>query len=54
MIGIAASTNADSHGLVITIIVVAPTNKTKLRSAIEIEVPAAALICVGVGSQARQ
>ena len=46
MIGIAASTKAESHGLDTTIITVAPTNSTKLRSAIEMDVPAAALIWV--------
>ena len=46
MIGIAASTKAESRGLDTTIIAVAPTNSTKLRSAIEMDVPAAALICV--------
>ena len=46
MIGIAASTNSESRGLLTTIIVEAPKNSTKLRNAMEIEVPAAALICV--------
>ena len=45
-IAIAASTNAESRGLDTTIIAVAPINSTKFRSAMEIDVPAAALICV--------
>jgi hypothetical protein len=46
MSGMAASTKADSCGLVTTIMMLAPTNRTKLRSAIETDVPAAALIWV--------
>src|ERR1700728_2714679 len=46
MIGIAASTKDDSRGLVTTIIVLAPMNSTRLRSATETEVPTAALTCV--------
>ena len=40
------STNSDSRGLVITIMVVAPTNSTMLRSATETDDPTADLICV--------
>ncbi len=46
MIGIAASTKAESLGLVTTIMTLAPTNKTRLRSATEIDEPTLALICV--------
>ena len=46
MIGIAASTKAESRGLVTTIMALAPTNSTRLRSATETELPTAALICV--------
>ena len=46
MIGMAPSTNADNRGLVTTIMALAPTNSTTLRSATETEVPTAALICV--------
>ncbi len=46
MIGIAASTKAESRGLVTTIMALAPTNSTRLRSATETEEPTAALICV--------
>ena len=46
MIGIAASTKADSFGLVTTIIVVAPTNRNRLRSASDAEEPNVALSCV--------
>ena len=46
MTGIAASTKADSLGLVTTIIAIAPTNKNRLRSANEAEAPKVALSCV--------
>ena len=46
MIGIAASTKADNRGLVTTIMMLAPTNNTRLRSATETEEPTLALICV--------
>ena len=46
MTGIAASTKADSLGLVTTIIVIAPTNKKRLASANEAEAPKVALSCV--------
>ena len=46
MIGIAARTNADNFGLVTTIIVVAPTNRNRLRSASDAEEPNVALSCV--------
>ena len=46
MTGIAASTKADSLGLVTTIIVIAPTNKNRLRSASDAEEPNVALSCV--------
>ncbi len=42
----AASTKAESRGLVTTIMAVAPTKRTKLRKAIETEAPTAALIWV--------
>ncbi len=44
--GIAPSTNAESRGLVATIMTLAPTNRTRLRSAIETEAPTADLIWV--------
>ena len=40
------STNRDSRGLVITIMVVAPTNSTMLRSATDTDEPTADLIWV--------
>src|SRR5271165_2255208 len=43
MIGIAASTKAESLGLVTTIIAIAPTNMKRLRNAIEAEEPKVAL-----------
>ncbi len=46
MIGIAASTKDESRGLVTTIMALAPTNSTRLRSAMETEVPTADLTCV--------
>ena len=46
MIGIAASTKAESRGLVTTIMTLAPMNSTQLRSATETEDPTLALICV--------
>ena len=46
MSGIAASTKAERRGLVTTIMAPAPMNSTKLRSAMETYVPAAALTCV--------
>ena len=46
MIGMAASTNADSRGLLTTIMTLAPINSTKFRNATETELPTAALICV--------
>ena len=39
----AASTNAESRGLVTTIIAAAPMNSTELRKATETEAPTAAL-----------
>src|ERR1700737_4091981 len=42
----ASRTRPDNRGLVITIMMVAPTNSMKLRSAIETEAPTADLICV--------
>ena len=42
----AASTNSDRRGLVTTIMVAAPTNSTKLRSATDTAEPTAALIWV--------
>ena len=42
----APSTNADSLGLVTTIMIAAPTNSTRLRSAIDTEAPTADLIWV--------
>ena len=44
--GIAPSTKAESLGLVTTIMIEAPTNSTRLRSAIDTEAPTAALIWV--------
>ena len=44
--GIAPSTKPDSRGLVTTIIVAAPTNSTRLRSAIDTDAPTADLIWV--------
>ena len=44
--GIASSTNSESFGLVITIMVVAPMNSIKLRSAIDTDAPTADFICV--------
>ncbi len=44
--GMAPSTKAESRGLVTTIIAVAPTNRTRLRKAIESEAPTADLIWV--------
>ena len=46
IIGMAASTKADSRGLVITIMAAAPTNSTRLRSATDTDEPTADLICV--------
>src|SRR5262249_61536053 len=46
MMGMAASTKAESRGLVTTIMAAAPTNSTELRNATETEAPTAALICV--------
>jgi len=46
MIGIATSTKVESRGLVATIMAVAPTNKTRLRSAAETETPTAPFICI--------
>src|SRR5271157_1428704 len=43
MIGMAASTKADSLGLVTTIIAIAPTKRKKLRSASEADEPNVAL-----------
>ena len=43
MTGMAISTNAESFGEVITIIAMAPTNRKKLRSAIEALEPKVAL-----------
>ncbi len=42
----ASRTKPESRGLVITIITVAPTNSTTLRSAIDTDAPTADLICV--------
>ena len=42
----APSTKAESRGLVTTIMVAAPMNSTRLRSAIDTEAPTAALIWV--------
>ncbi len=44
--GMAASTKVDNRGLVTTIITAAPTNSTRLRSAIDTDAPTADLICV--------
>ncbi len=46
MIGIAASTKAESFGLVTTIMTLAPRNRTQLRNATEMEDPTLALIWV--------
>ncbi len=46
MIGIAASTKAESFGLVTTIMTLAPRNRTQLRKATEMEEPTLALIWV--------
>ena len=46
MTGMAASTKPESRGLVTTIMAAEPKNSTMLRSAIDIEAPTAALICV--------
>jgi len=46
MTGIASSTKPESRGLVMTIMVVAPMNSIRLRSAIETEAPTADLIWV--------
>ena len=43
MTGMAASTKADSFGLVTTIIAVAPANRKRLRSATDAEEPNVAL-----------
>ncbi len=44
--GIAAITKKESRGLVTTIITAEPRNSTRLRSATDIDVPTAILICV--------
>ena len=44
--GMAPSTNPDSFGLVATIMIEAPRNSTRLRSAIDTDAPTAALIWV--------
>ncbi len=46
MTGMATTTAKESLGLVTTIIAVAPISSSRLRSACEITVLAAALICV--------
>ena len=46
MIGMAMTTASESLGLVTTIIAVAPMRSSRLRSACEIAVLAAALTCV--------
>ncbi len=46
MSGIATRTRIESLGLVITIIVTAPTNRKALRRRIEIEMPNTDLTCV--------
>ena len=46
MIGIAPSTKVERRGLVATIIAPAPMNRTRLRSATEIDEPTADFTCV--------
>ena len=46
MTGMTTSTSPESRGLVTTIMMLPPTNSTRLRNAIDTEAPTVALICV--------